>query len=284
MPDPSAQGEQEVQAFAHRIGPFIVFFHTLAPAELTQGKPAESSVGTGFLVQFQGRKYFVSALHNFFYKECALTGVIASWEAAKFKFRGTQPVNFEDARNFQPGKMTLDTGVSLPHSFPKGLVIDQDHDLIAVEVGGDHGHFATAQFLNLEQDMYSGDLQDQMSLVTLGNPFAGRIPIPGNQKASALIPHLDHVLFDANLDTSWAATDYLSPDYFFMPYSLHQEQVAPHGFSGAPVFVQGGSDAEPVWIATPRVVGAVLRYFPRHHAIAAVKMQVVVRMLETNTN
>ncbi len=82
--------------------------------------------------------------------------------------------------------MTLDTGVSLPHSFPKGLVIDQDHDLIAVEVGGDHGHFATAQFLNLEQDMYSGDLQDQMSLVTLGNPFAGRIPIPGNQKASGV--------------------------------------------------------------------------------------------------
>jgi len=42
--------------------------------------------------------------------------------------------------------------------------------------------------------VYNGDLQDQMSLVTLGNPFAGRIPIPGNQKASALIPHLDHVL------------------------------------------------------------------------------------------
>ena len=84
--------------------------------------------------------------------------------------------------------------------------------------------------------MYSGDLQDQMSLVTLGNPFAGRIPIPGNQKASALIPHLDHVLFDANLDTSWAATDYLSPDYFFMPYSLHQEQVAPHGFSQDEVY------------------------------------------------
>jgi hypothetical protein len=191
-----------------------VFFHTLAPAELTQGKPAESSVGTGFLVQFRGRKYFVSALHNFFYKECALAGVIASWEAAKFKLRGTQPVNFEDARTFPPEKMTLDTGVSLPHSFPEGLVIDEEHDLIAVEVGGDHGHFATAHFLNMEQDVYNGDLQDQMSLVTLGNPFAGRIPIPGNQKASALIPHLDHVLFDVNLDTSWAATDYLSPDYF----------------------------------------------------------------------
>lgn len=157
-----------------------------------------------------------------------------------------------------------------------------EHDLIAVEVDGDHEHFAAAQFLNLEQDVYSGDLQHEMSMATLVNPFAGRIPIPGNQKTSALIPHLDHVLFDANLDTSWAVTELLSADYLFMPYSLHQEQVPPHGFSGAPIFVQGGSDAELIWTASPHVVGVMLRYFDKRHVIAAVTIQVVVRMLETS--
>src|ERR1035438_566507 len=74
MPETSKQGEHEVHAFTHNIGPFVVFFHNIAPAELTQGQPPASSVGTGFLVQFRGRKYFVSALHNFFYEALRSTG------------------------------------------------------------------------------------------------------------------------------------------------------------------------------------------------------------------
>jgi hypothetical protein len=182
-------------------------------------------------------------------------------------------VNLTDAQTtFPPIRVTLDTGVTLPQSFPAGLLIDEEHDLIAVEVDGSLEQFATAQFLDLEKDAYTAALQHEVSLVTLGNPFDGRIPIPGNSVRSALIPHLDHVLFDAHLNTSWSVTKYLRPDYFFMPYSLEQEKVAPHGFSGAPVFAQGGSDAEPVWIATPRVVGVVLRYFDGRETVVAVKL------------
>ena len=277
MIDLSEQGKQEVQAFVHRISRFVVFFHTVAPAELAPATLYESSVGTGFLVQYRGRKYFVSALHNFFYEEGGLRGVAASWEAARFKFRGSQPINFEDSRTFPPGQLTIDSGVSIPHSFPEGLLIDQGNDLIAVEVDGDHPSFATGLFVDIDQDGYGGALQHEMSLVTLGNPFAGRISIPGNQEVSALIPHLDHVLFDVNLKTP--LTDLPPGDYFFMPYSLHQEQIPPHGFSGAPIFVQGGSDAEPVWSATPQIAGVVLRYFDKYRVIAAAKTEVVTRLL-----
>jgi hypothetical protein len=276
MPDPSEQGSLEVQAFIHRIRPFVVFF---APV----GQIAEQSsgaVGTGFLVQFRGHKYFVSALHNFFYEESGQPGVIRSWEASRFKFPDPQPVNFEDARTFSFEQVRLDMGGTLPHSFPAGLFIDEEHDLIAVEVDGSLEQFSTAQFLDLERDAHTAELNNGKSLLTLGNPFAGRVPIPGDTARSALIPHMDHVLFDANLDTSGIRTDNLPPDHFFMPYSLHQEQIHPGGFSGAPIFGQGGSDKEPVWSVAPQVVGVVVSYFPQSHIIVAVKIQAAIQLLE----
>jgi hypothetical protein len=279
MTDPSKQGEQEVKAFIHRIGPIVVFLHTVSPQESAQGK-SESSVGTGFLVQFRGCKYFVSALHNFFYKESGLAGVKASWESARFKFHGKMPVNFEDASSFQRHRLEIDTGVSLPNSFPDCLLINSKRDLIAVRLNSndEKEKFEFAHFVNLEEVAFTEELQDKMSLVTLGNPFDGRIPI--SESKSALIPHLDHVLYDANLDTSWASSSLWSTDYFFMPYSIYQEQIEPGGFSGAPVFAQGGTDDEPVWTANPRVVGVVLRYSSKRHTIVAVKIKVVIEMLE----
>ncbi len=277
MPDPSEQGTLEVQAFIHRVRPFVVF---LAPVAQVS-EQSSGAVGTGFLVQFRRRKYFVSALHNFFYKEFGLPGVIRSWESSRFKFPDSQPVNFEDARTLSFERVRLDIGTTLPHSFPTGLLIDDEHDLIAVEVDGSLRQFSTAQFLDLEKDAFVEDLHDGKSLLTLGNPYDGRIPIPGNAARSALIPYMDHVLFDANLNASGILANDLPPDRFFIPYSLHQEDIHPGGFSGAPIFGQGGSDIEPVWSASPQIVGVTVRYISRLHVTVAVKIQAVIRLLET---
>jgi hypothetical protein len=280
MPDPSEQGALEVQAFIHRVRPFVVFFAPVGQAP----EHSSGAVGTGFLVQFRGRKYLISALHNFFYKESGLPGVIQSWESSRFKFPDPQPVNFEDARIFPFERVRLDMGVTLPYSFPAGLFIDEKHDLIAVEVDGNLGQFSTAQFLDLKRDAFVEDLHDGKPLLTLGNPYAGRIPIPGDAAKSALIPYMDHVLFDAELNTSGLRTDDLPPDRFFMPYSLHLEDIHPGGFSGAPIFGQGGSDKEPVWSVSPQVVGVMVKYFPRRHIVVAAKIQAVMRLLEAASN
>jgi hypothetical protein len=151
---------------------------------------------------------------------------------------------------------------------------------MAVEVDGSLHQFSTAQFFDLERDAFVEDLQDGKSLVTLGSPYDGRIPIPGNTARSALIPYMDHVLFDANLNASGILADDLPPDRFFLPYSLHREDIHPGGFSGAPIFGQGGSDNEPLWSASPQIVGVTVRYISRLHVIVAVKIQAVIRLLD----
>jgi hypothetical protein len=90
MSIPSTEGTYQVEAFTQRVSRCVVFMFTQSPN-------GTLSVGTGFLVQYRERKYFVSALHNFFYNDGGREQVIRCWEAARFKFRDASPIGFVES-------------------------------------------------------------------------------------------------------------------------------------------------------------------------------------------
>ena len=273
MSIPSSEGRHQVEAFTQRVSQSVVFMFTQSP----NGK---ISVGTGFLVQYRERKYFVSALHNFFYGDGGREQVIRCWEAARFKFRDVSQIGFVESLNFAVERLKPDLGVPLPHSFPNGLFIDVKHDLIAVRVDSLLGVFASAAFLNLEEESYTDELNAETHLLTIGMPFDAQVEIPGVGRA--LVPTLDHVTFNPNVDKSRVSSRLCTQDYFLVPYSLGQDEIEPHGFSGAPIFSQSHSSPSIVWTPAPRVVGVVMEWLRKLDLIAALRIGIVISLLESD--
>jgi hypothetical protein len=113
----------------------------------------------------------------------------------------------------------------------------------------------------------------------VGVTLSSQVDVPG--AGPTLVPQLDHVRFDSDLDTSGMTHSYL-PEYFFMPYSLTQDGFDPHGFSGAPVFVNKEPSPGGLWTASPHVVGIAQRYFRKKGLLMAVKISTVIDLLNTD--
>lgn len=273
MSVPTTEGKYQVEAFTHRVSRSVVFMFTQSPND-------KLSVGTGFLVQFRGRRYFVSALHNFFYDDGGREQVIRCWDAARFKFRDAPPIGFVESLNFAVQRLKPDLGVPLPHLFPNGLFIDAKHDLIAVRVNSLLEEFASAVFLKLEEESFTDELNAEIHLLTIGMPFDAQVEIPGVGRA--LVPTLDHVKFNPNVDKSRVPSRLCTQDYFLVPYSLGQDEIEPHGFSGAPIFSQSHSSPSIVWTPAPRVVGVVMEWLRKLDLIAALRIGIVISLLESD--
>jgi hypothetical protein len=95
--------------------------------------------------------------------------------------------------------------------------------------------------------------------------------------------------FDPALETSGMTHECYSPEYFFLPYSLAQDGINPHGFSGAPIFANKETGPGGLWTASPHVVGMVLRYFKKNRLrsrdlLMAVKISTVIDLLDSGKN
>jgi len=271
-PAPSAEGRHQVDAIMQRISKAVGFF--IAPVP-TDGSP---SPATGLLIQVKGKQYFVTALHNFFHDYGNMEQVVKSWEETRFMFRDprfgrTESMN-EAAYQVRPQFGTM---LSLYLS-DDGLLIDKKHDLLAVRVDGSLDVFASAEFLDIEEQSFTQDLKTGVSLLMVGVTLSSVVDAPGFGKT--LIPQMDHVRFDADIDTSGTTHEWYSPEYFFMQFSLAQDGYDAKGFSGAPIFVNRDPSPGELWMPSPRVAGIVLRYFRTKSLVIAVKIRTVIDLLE----
>ncbi|MGB8013417.1 MAG: hypothetical protein WCF68_17530 [Terriglobales bacterium] len=123
-----------------------------------------------------------------------------------------------------------------------GLLIDTKHDLIAVRINSSPEEIAHAEFVNLESECFTRELTTGLSLLVVGVTLSSQVNVPG--AGPTLVPQLDHVRFDPDL-TSGTTHD--------LPYSLKQDGIDPHGFSGAPVFVNKEPSPGGLWMA-PRTL------------------------------
>jgi hypothetical protein len=273
-PTPTPEGKHQIDALTQRFSRGVGFFIVPTPSE---GKP---SPGTGLLGQFRGKEYLVSALHNFFHDVGGKDQVIQSWEATRFKFRDDAPLDRVESLNQAVSRVKSEYGLTLPLSLPEGLLIDAKHDLIAVRINPSLEEIAHAEFVNLESECFTRELTTGLSLLVVGVTLSSQVNVPG--PGPTLVPQLDHVRFDSDLDTSGTTHDCYLPEYFFMPYSLTQDGIDPHGFSGAPVFVNKEPSPGGLWTASPHVVGMVLRYFRKNDLLVAVKISTVIDLLNTD--
>lgn len=271
LPAPSPEGRHQVDAVLQRVSKAIGFF--IVPTPGTE-KP---SPGTGTLVQFRGRTYFVSALHCFFHDIGGDEQVIQSWNAARFKFRDAYPLGRTESLHEAAQRVQPNLGRSLPLSVPGGLLIDTKHDLIAVRIHPSHGAVAHAEFIDLASEVFTKELTAGLSLMALGAPLDSQVSVPGF--GQTLIPQLEHVRFDPDIDTSGMAHENYSSTYFYMHYSLSQDGIYPHGFSGAPVFVNKEPAPDGVWTVSPHIVGIVQRFSRSKSLLIARKISTVIDLL-----
>lgn len=277
LPAPSVEGRHQLTALLQRFSRPVGFLITPIPGT------GEPSPGTGLLVQFRDKKYFVSALHNFFYDIAPwnerIAQVVQSWGATRFKFRDDSPVGQVESLHEAVRRVKPEFGDSLPLALPEGLLIDAKHDLIAVRIDPSREATAHAEFLDLEKESFTGELTHGVSLTVVGVTLSSQVNVPG--VGPTLIPQLDHVRFDSALDTSGTTHQWYSPEYFFIPYSLTRDRINPHGFSGAPIFVNKDSPSG-LWMPSPHVVGITLSHFKSKDLLIAVKVSVVIDLLETD--
>lgn len=243
----------------------------------TDGKP---SPGTGLLVRLRGMPYFVTALHNFFHDFGGMDQVLRSWSETRFKFRESE-IGRTESLNAAVHRVKSRVGSHLPLPRAETVLIDKKHDLIAVSVDLSMDVFAHAEFIDLESECFTKDLTSGLSLVSVGVTLSSQVHVPG--VGPTLIPQIDHVRFDPETDTSGTTHQWYSPEYFFMPFSLLQDGIDPHGFSGSPIFV----NKEPtgaIWTAAPHVVGLALDFFRSKRLLIVVKIETVVDLLNRDTH
>jgi len=274
LPAPSPEGRHQVDALIQRISKAIGFFILPTP------ESRKPSPGTGTLVQFRGRKYFVSALHCFFHDIGGNKQVIESWNAARFKFRDANPLGRTESLHEAVQRVEPDLGSGLPLSLPGGLLTDSKHDLIAVRIQPSHDAVAHAEFIDLESEIFTKELTAGLSLLALGAPLDSQVSVP--RFGQTLIPQLEHVRFDPDIDTSGMAHENYSPTYFYMHYSLTQDGIYPHGFSGAPVFVNKEPTPDGVWAVSPHIVGIVQRFSRSKSLLIARKISTLIDLLGTD--
>ncbi len=275
LPAPSSEGRHQVDAIIQRISKSIVFFIVPTPGT------AEPSPGTGTLVQFQSRKYFVSALHCFFDDVGGNEQVIRSWNAARFKFRDEHLLGRTESLHKAVQRVRPDAGGNLQISAPGDLLIDTKHDLIAVRIHSDLGVGEHAEFIDLATEVFTKEFTGGLSLLVLGAPLDSQVSVP--RFGQTLIPQLEHVRYDPDIDISGMAHDNYSPSYFYMPYSLTQDGINPHGFSGAPVFVNKEPASDGVWSVSPHMVGIVQRFSRKKGILIVRKISTVIDLLNKDS-
>lgn len=115
----------------------------------------------------------------------------------------------------------------------------------------------------------------------LGAPLDSQVSVP--RFGQTLIPQLEHVRYDPDIDISGMAHDNYSPSYFYMPYSLTQDGINPHGFSGAPVFVNKEPAPDGVWNVSPHMVGIVQRFSRKKGILIVRKIRTVIDLLNEDS-
>jgi len=276
LPAPSSEGRHQIDAIIQRISKAVGFF--LVPTPDT-GMP---SSGTGTLVEWQGTKFFVSALHSFFDDMGGTEQVIRSWNATRFGFRDEHGLGRTESLNEAEQRVQPNIGSAIPVFAQEDFFIDSRHDLIAVRLPTNLDALEYAEFIDLETESFKKDLAAGTSLIALGAPIASRVQVLGF--GEALIPQVEHVRYDPDLDVSGMASGIYSPSNFFMPYSLTEDGIAPHGFSGAAVFVNKEPAPDGVWSVSPQIVGIVQQFAKRKGFLIARKISTVVDLLNTGSS
>ncbi len=272
IPPPSTEGRHQVDAMVQRINRMVVF--CIVPTPRNEGP----SSGTGVLVRLRGKQYFVSALHNFFYDFGGREQVVRSLLATRFRFHNGSPLGNVESLNEAVNRVEWTIGSSLPVPREEDILIDARYDLIAVRLDPSWEQIAHAEFVDLETESFTAELTTGLSLLMFGVPIDSLVDAPGG--GPTLIPQLDHVRYDAEQDTTGISYVYDAPAYFFLPYSLARDGIKPHGFSGAPVFVN--KETTPIWTSSPHIVGIALRYFPLKSLLVAAKTSTVLDLLNTD--
>ncbi len=276
LPKPSPEGSHQVDAFVQRFSKAVCFL--IAP-DPTDGS---ASPATAFLVQFKGQKYVVTALHNFFHDVGGKEQVIQSWEATRFGFRDLSSLERVESMNVAAMRVKSERGTRLPLSSPDELLIDEKHDLLAVKVDPSWKEMEHVAFVDLESECFTRELTTGLSLIMVGVTLSSTVSTVSTPWVlPTLIPQLERAVFDSDLDTQGMTHNWYSPDYFFIPFSLADDGIDPHGFSGTPIFVNKEPAKGELWIASPHVVGIVLRYFRKKKLVVAVKIQTVIELLTT---
>jgi hypothetical protein len=274
LPAPSSEGRYQVDAIIQRISKAVGFFIVPTPST---GSP---SSGTGTLIEWQGTKFFVSALHCFFHDMGGTEQVIRSWNATRFGFRDEHGLGRTESLNEAEQRVQPNIGQTIPISAQEDFLIDSKHDLIAVRIPPALDALAHAEFINLETEAFTKNLVAGTSLIALGAPIASRVHVLGF--GETLIPQVEHVRYDPYIDTSGMANDVYSPSNLFMPYSLTKDGIAPHGFSGAAVFVNKEPAPDGVWSVSPHIVGIVQQFAKRKGFLIVRKISTVIDLLNTD--
>lgn len=264
MTEEFARSLKEREAFITRASSCVVFLQTLSPDN-------NPSVGTGVLLMYGERLYIMSALHVFKFDDGDLK---RAQRASRFKFGCGPSLSILKAGDTAPHATPLDFGVPLPlESQP---LVDSKYDLIALrlEDGFETPEFASA--LEVETGLHRGELQKGDSLLTLGDPWAGRQKLPNG--GEALMPYVDHVKYDPDIDSSRLPHWYSQEDHFLFPYDLSSVGIEPNGFSGAPVWKHEESK-KMIWAANPKLVGIVLSFAKERSVIIAVKASRLLPLL-----
>jgi hypothetical protein len=276
LPAPSSEGRYQVDAIIQRISKAVGFF--IVP---TPGTESPSS-GTGTLVEWQGTKFFVSALHCFFHDMGGTEQVIRSWNATRFGFRDEHGLGRTESLNEAQQRVQPSIGWAIPVSTQGDFLIDNKRDLIAVRIPPALDALAHAEFINLETEAFTKDLVAGTSLIALGAPIASRVHVLGF--GETLIPQVEHVRYDPDIDSSGMTNEVYSPSNFYMPYSLTKDGIAPHGFSGAAVFVNKEPAPNGVWSVSPHIAGIIQQFAKRKGFLIARKISAVLDLLNTDRN
>jgi hypothetical protein len=262
---------QQGRAFVDRVSHSMVYLLHQEPG-LAPGS------GSAVLVEFKGRIYLVSALHNFDFQGESRADLTRTWNETQFKFRDAGELAFHRGREL-PGRYNLQHGIRLGRD--RDMLTNPALDLIAVLL--EPGEVVTEHVypIKLEDCAYTGEIEEGAPLVTLGMPFNGAMTLPDGRRV--LYPHTFEVQYDPAVSSSISLPFRLNRnDYIFYPYENVEEGVEPGGYSGAPVWSLHAVPDGQIWYPKPVVVGIVIKHHESKNVLRAVKVQHVVELLDSD--
>jgi hypothetical protein len=247
----------EYLAFTERIS-----CHTVGI--LMQGR---AGVGTGTLLAYDRKRLVLTASHNL---------DVVDISDLRFYFRpegSMQERSVRDDRGIR--HQVLSTGDRL--IFRGEPVRDKKNDIAALVLEPGQKPIGAATF-NDVTELKEYPIRDGNSIVILGFPVANSAEIvPG---ARVLGTTSDHGRYDSTRNSIAGLPSAYDPDdQFLLNYTRIEDDLAPHGFSGAAAWVNRDA-TDVVWKPNPVLAGVVTGYLSKLKLLVVAQLRPVIGLLK----
>jgi hypothetical protein len=242
---------------------YMAFVHAIAQHTVGLSILNGHNIGTGTLLEWDGKHYILTALHN-----------LEGTKPTDLRFFLTPTGNAEEgSMASHASRLTaLSSGKQLP--VDDAYLSDAANDLAAIPLAQGYELPAGASFY--VPTLEPMQITPGASLALVGYAASNSVAISGNRRAIGMIT--EHVRFDPEMQHQADLPSSYDPErHLLTQYTRAADGIEPYGISGTGLWCN--RTVQQVWSPRPGLVAVQVGWFEKKQLLKSVKIQVAYDMI-----